>query len=296
MKMLEALPLELSREDDIVAIMTATNKYGPGMDSEASATVSLKSKPQRLSAPTFDEANKKRDSVVVEWESTMVVTGEEVNYELLLSSDDKDFERVYYGRKTSFLATAMNSQTRYKFKVRAVNICGIGESSSQTLITFANVPRQPPTVSTTRTRCDVRIDWEKPSEDGGNAINDFLIEAKANDGKFYRLDACGKDLSVTYCSLNFRVFYMAPFLLEGGELIEIRVSAGNALGYSKPSPINRSGVILVRKPEKMAAPILVKKGVDSISLSWEKAREDPNEKKGEVIYTILWSTGNGEFK
>jgi len=51
---------------------------------------------------------------------------------------------------------------------------------------------------------------------------------------------------------------MAPFDLAGGDLIEVRVSAANSLGFSKPSLVNPSGVIMVRKPEKMPALELTK--------------------------------------
>ena len=162
MTVFDTLPaLSLKRGDQIVAIMTATNKYGEGIDSEPSSAVSLKLKPKKMYPPTFNEFEKTRDSVTVNWDAN-AVPGETVNYELLISIDEKTFERVYYGPKTSYLSSGMDAKSKYDFKVRTANICGIGETSEKILITFGNVCKQIPPVTTSRTRCDVRIDWEQP--------------------------------------------------------------------------------------------------------------------------------------
>jgi len=75
-----------------------------------------------------------------------------------------------------------------------------------------------------------------------------LIEILANDGTFKTsLETCdGQEniwLNNLFCVIPIRTLTEQPFDIPQGELIKVRVSAMNSLGYSVPSLLNTEGVL-----------------------------------------------------
>ena len=270
----------------MAARITAENEKGRSAPSEVADTVTQVSQPVKMAVPTI--VSKTGNSVTLSWQE---VPGSK--YELLWAQGSDDFTTLALSDVTSFIASDLSQITRYKFKVRASNACGFGPASEELLVTFADMPSPMTAVKTTKERCSLRIDWSKPASDGGTPITEYKVEVASNDGTYHRVLRCGKDVKATSCLLNMRTFFIPPFNLNGGNLIEVRVSAANALGFGKASPVNTTGVAMIAKPPTMDAPELVSKTVTSAVIRWKPVRDDTGSG---IIYTLLKAEGDGPFK
>jgi hypothetical protein len=96
---------------------------------------------------------------------------------------------------------------------------------------------------------NVKIEWIAPNS-GSLAIEKYLIEILTSDtsnGETYiESQTCdGSDeyiISNLFCTVSMSELTSAPFSIAQGELIEIRVSAMNSLGFGIASTLNTQGV------------------------------------------------------
>lgn len=145
----------------------------------------------------------------------------------------------------SLKITKLLPGNEYIFRVIPVNKYGIGEPLESDPVIAANpfvTPDAPSDVEVSNiTKDSMVVTWERPTNDGGNAITGYIIEKRDKEG--VRWTRCNKR---GVSELRFRV----TGLLENRSY-EFRVSAENAAGVGKPSaptvyykaldPIFRSG-------------------------------------------------------
>lgn len=101
-------------------------------------------------------------------------------------------------------------------------------------------------VQTTQLGIDMQIEWQEP-DSGSLSIEGYLIEILANDGSFKTsMDTCNGHeqiwLNNLFCVIPIKTLTEQPFDIPQGDLIKVRVSAMNSLGYSVPSLLNTEGV------------------------------------------------------
>ena len=85
--------------------------------------------------------------------------------------------------KPQGVATGLAEGSAYKFRVSAENLLGVGEPLHTTAPIVAKLPYDPPSAPTQPHVIDsdasfIQLKWAKPSSDGGNAIQGYLVEAK----------------------------------------------------------------------------------------------------------------------
>lgn len=154
----------------------------------------------------------------------------------------------------------------YIFRVIPVNKYGIGEPLESDPVIAANPfvpPDAPCNVEVSNiTKESMVITWERPTNDGSNAIIGYIVEKRDKEG--VRWTRCNKRV---VSELRFRV----TGLLENRSY-EFRVSAENAAGVGKPSPptVYFKAVDPVFKPGPPNNPKLIYVSRESVVLHWGK--------------------------
>uniref|UniRef100_A0A8C1S6F9 Titin n=1 Tax=Cyprinus carpio TaxID=7962 RepID=A0A8C1S6F9_CYPCA len=154
----------------------------------------------------------------------------------------------------------------YIFRVIPVNKYGIGEPLESDPVIAANPfvpPDAPSNVEVSNiTKDSMVITWERPTNDGGNAIAGYIVEKRDKEG--VRWARCNKRV---VSELRFRV----TGLLENRSY-EFRVSAENAAGVGKPSPptVYFKAVDQVFKPGPPNNPKVIDVSRASVVLHWGK--------------------------
>lgn len=143
-------------------------------------------------------------------------------------------------KDTSLVATELEEDVAYEFRVRAVNAEGEGEPS---IVYHRHLPEiyKPPMKPGVPDVFDwdaewADLRWAPPVSDGGKPITGYQIEKRKKDG-------ASKWIKIGETSLNE---FRAPNLDEGDEY-EFRVRAVNAIGASEPSDPSKGCVARARK-------------------------------------------------
>ena len=72
--------------------------------------------------------------------------------------------------------------------------------------------------------CSLRIEWAAPDARGAPILA-YRLGIQGSDDQFYPVESCGASPSVTSCVLPMGVLSAAPYLLQEGDLIVVRVAA-----------------------------------------------------------------------
>lgn len=154
----------------------------------------------------------------------------------------------------------------YIFRVIPVNKYGVGEPLESEPMIARNpfVTSSPPTeveVSTV-TKDSMVVTWERPTNDGGSAIQGYVVEKRDKDG--VRWTRCNKR---TVSELRFRV----TGLLENHSY-EFRVAAENAAGVGTPSApsVYYKALDPIFKPGPPNNPKVIDTSRCTVTLSWGK--------------------------
>jgi len=184
------------------------------------------------------------------------------------------------------------------FKIRALNIYGWGDFSSEFTITASDVPSQMAIVTTSLVLDTVRIDFDLPSNNG-ESIDTFDILILESDGITYTADptSCNGESDANikaneYCDIPMSTLTSAPFSLPYNSLIQVKIRAHNVNGYGEYSQPNIIGEVALTKPDVMTdlfADISTSDN-SNIDLAWTA----PTNNGGSAItnYEIKeWNTG-----
>ena len=121
------------------------------------------------------------DTVYVAWpRTTCVETG---YWEARKVGDTFEVVAVNREQEEQVVATGLAEGSAYKVRVSAENLLGVGEPLHTTAPIVAKLPYDPPSAPTQPHVIDsdasfIQLKWAKPSSDGGNAIQGYLVEAK----------------------------------------------------------------------------------------------------------------------
>jgi hypothetical protein len=150
--------------------------------------------------------------------------------------------------------TGLTSSKSYKFKVRAKNIYGHGDFSTEATFEASDKPGKPsiPTVVLDGTK--VKVTWLKPAENG-SPINGYEVSFRKLDGSF-AIDTTNCNglidpvLSAKTCSVPMTSI---PTLtnLAVDSLIQVRVRAKNNNNFGEYSEKNTVGQVVHTVPLKM---------------------------------------------
>jgi hypothetical protein len=134
--------------------------------------------------------------------------------------------------------------------------------------------------------CSLRIEWAAPDARGAPILA-YDVEIQGSDDQFYTEESCGVSPSITSCVLPMEVLSEAPYLLQEGDLIVVRVAAQNEKGWGLASPVNPTGATL-RTPHVMQIPELASKTDDSIRLRWARTAG--------ATYDVWWALGGDDME
>jgi len=99
-----------------------------------------------------------------------------------------------------------------------------------------------PPVKTEVKGCSVHFSWEDQKDDGGSPVLKYMIQIKQDSGQNITVKKCGNLWGVFECNLPMELLMNEPYNLKLGDDISNRVtvSAYNALGWSQPSPLDKT--------------------------------------------------------
>ncbi|CAF4189098.1 unnamed protein product [Rotaria sp. Silwood2] len=165
----------------------------------------------------------------------------------------------------------LETNKKFKFRVKAENIYGVGEPLETTsLITVKppyDAPDAPETPEITEYNSTyMKLKWEKPKKDGGNPIIGYNVEMRPK----------GSNNWVPCNSVPTKgTEYMASGLREG-QVYEFRVAAVNGAGPGTPSKPTRAqkAEVPIYAADAPDQPKVEKITKDSVTLSWKKPVND----------------------
>ena len=202
--------------------------------------------PQSL---TETVASRASDSITLSWTSGAANGGSAVTgYRVSSDGATGTWAVIATGvAATSYTATGLTAGLSYKFKVEAENGFGFSAFSSSVSILCATVPSQPTPPSTTVVNSDVIFDWEKPNENG-TPITEYKVYIRKADLTYvFDNSLCdGRSQAVidsTQCTVPLSSLTSAPFLLQKGYSVHIKVIAVNAYGDSISSVTGNGALI-----------------------------------------------------
>jgi len=204
------------------------NTIGPDMD-----TV-----PEKLGAPEFEIlGNKLSPKVKVTWSDPVDAYKPFKSYELLWGEHGETLEVLYAGKSAEFMAEDVLLNTKYRFAVRAKNICGDSPLSDESILEInGNIPDKmtPVIVQVMMTSCVVKFETTSPEKS-----EIFKIEVKNSQGEFEPLDRKFCSHSDSYfCVVPMISLAEAPFFLKGKDQIFARSKIENDFGWSEYSDIS----------------------------------------------------------
>lgn len=181
-----------------------------------------------------------------------------------------------YARQPEYEVFGLEPNKRYHFRVRAENVYGVSEPLETDCDVLAAYPFNEPGAPrdarvTDMDRDSVTLVWDRPTDDGGNKIKGYLVEARLAE-----VDEPWKQVNKSLCKDQN---YTVPRLIENKKY-EFRVKAVNDAGAGKPS--DSTGAVLIRRkftvPEAPGIPDIVKIGRSYVDLKWAPPVSDGGSK------------------
>ncbi|XP_069132542.1 twitchin-like isoform X10 [Argopecten irradians] len=213
------------------------------------------------------------DSCVLSWKKPEDNGGAEVTDYIVEKCEEGSttWEKVPgIVKGTSHPVKGLKEGKKYKFRVKAENMYGVGEPLETTKPVLAknpyDTPDAPKDVQIPKyDRRSADLTWKAPENDGGNPIKGYIVEKKPKGGEWIQVN-------------NFPVkdTQFSVMNLQEGQEVEFRVMAVNDGGAGKPSKATpphlvRDQVFAAGAPN---APNVDKITKNSVDLSWKKPSND----------------------
>jgi len=147
-----------------------------------------------------------------------------------------------------YLATSLTFGTTYEFKVESRNSYGYSAYSSTTSLLCAYIPDPTLSITTTNTNNLVSISWTDPVANG-LAISSYRFYVLQHDGVTYTeetTDCDGTNSDVVNnraCTIQLLTLTSAPYSLELGESVSVKIISVNTYGESALSGAGNGAVI-----------------------------------------------------
>ncbi|XP_055331556.1 fibronectin type-III domain-containing protein 3A-like isoform X2 [Paramacrobiotus metropolitanus] len=232
----------------------AENELGPSVASPILALSTAGVPPPQPEPPRIVEVT--AHHVVFEWtrrpcDDTFVLQLED-------PTSGHGFLTTYSGPETFCSCKDLNRVTDYKVRLSTENCEGVSPFSNIVSITTRpDLPRAPskPYIKGKASPNSFRVQWDPPSDTGGESISHYVVECTGTDG--FRLDHSGPESQLLVSSV------------EPGETYFVRVHACNSAGqgaYSDVCMVHTPPVA----PGGPAPPVLVgKPKATGVTLRWD---------------------------
>ncbi|NBX75308.1 MAG: fibronectin type III domain-containing protein, partial [Proteobacteria bacterium] len=260
--------------------VAAVNVAGTGSTSESSLGIIPKTTADK---PTGVSGTPGDSQVSLSWNAPASDGGSELtDYVIQYSSNSGTSWSTFNdgaSTSTSVVVTGLTNGIAYIFKVAAVNTAGTGAySDNSQSVTPYKKPDSPSDLAGTSGDGQVSLAWRAPASDGGNAINDYVIEY-STDGTTWTTANDG-----TYTSTIATVTGLA-----NGTAYLFRVAAVNAAGTGSYS--SNSEAVTPYTLSDAPSGVSGTAGDSQVSLSWTA----PSEDGGNSItdYVIQYSSNSG---
>jgi len=261
---------------------TDTGKYKVHLkndsgEDECDIDVIVLDKPGPPEAP-LEATETTKDTVSLQWKPPKDNGGAEITgyiIEKCLENTDR-WEKVpgsFHQPKGT--VKDLETNKKYKFRVRAENIYGAGEPLETTSMITVKPPYDAPDAPDTPEITEynstyIKLKWEKPKRDGGNPISGYNVEMREKGSNKWVPCNSTPTKSTDYTASGLRE----------GTVYEFRVAAVNGAGPgepSKPTKPQRAEVpmFLADAPDQ---PKIEKITKDSVTLSWKKPANDGGSK------------------
>lgn len=152
-----------------------------------------------------------------------------------------------------YTATSLSVGVTYSFKVQARNEFGYSLDSLVVEILAAEVPSKPLAPVTSFNRETITVDWVAPSSQGSPILY-YTVLFRESDLTTYSLELITCDgstadrLSSTQCDVSTAVLNSAPYSLEFGSDVYVKVIATNLYGDSEESEAGH-GTLMITYPD-----------------------------------------------
>ncbi|XP_038047568.1 titin-like [Patiria miniata] len=275
----------------------AENKAGLSEPSRPSKTFVAKDAYDVPDAPSRPTAsNIQEHSVTLSWSPPASDGGAKISGYIIEMKEEFSSRWTQVTKEritdTEFTATKLKEGTQHTFRVSAENKAGLGKPSEPSATVTPKKPYGVPDAPgkpeiTTSTSTSASITWTPPSSDGGSPITGYVIEKR--EGDMGRWTKCSR-YEVTETSFTVRD------LMEGKEY-EFRVSAVNKAGAGEPSAPSESVTTKPPyvSPDAPSTPEVTDTTSRSVSLSWNKPKDDGGDKITDYIiekkepFSIRWT-------
>ena len=237
------------------------------------------------SAPTGLTANPGNQQVGLSWSPPIdnggsAITDYTIQYSSNSGSSWTDFADGV-SPETSATVTGLTNGTEYTFQVAAMNPAGAGSFAPTESIVPRTVPGNPTQLTVVPENEQVTLTWLAPSDNGGAAITDYLVEYSADSGQSWNLFDDGVSTLTTATITG---------LTSGTEYV-FRVNALNVVGSGSSSQ-NSSNFTPVTTPGAPSS-VTGTAGDAQVSLSWTA----PSSNGGSAItdYIVQYSINGGSW-
>ncbi len=164
--------------------VAAVNSAGTGSYAQTSSSVTPASTP---GAPTSVSGTSGNTQVALSWTEPVSNGGALITDYAIEYSSNGGSTWVSFtdgvSATASAVVTGLANGTEYVFQVAAINAAGTGSFSTASLeVTPYTAPGAPTSVSGTAGDEQVSLSWTAPSNDGGSAITDYVIQYSSNSG------------------------------------------------------------------------------------------------------------------
>uniref|UniRef100_A0A8C1WDE3 Titin n=1 Tax=Cyprinus carpio TaxID=7962 RepID=A0A8C1WDE3_CYPCA len=265
---------KLLEGNEYIFRVMAANSYGVGEPIEAPSVIMKDPFSQPGSPQIIEVTNIAKDSMTICWSAPDTDGGSEILGYIIEKRDRSGIRWTRCNRQkvtdVCFRVHGLIEDHEYEFRVSAENAAGIGEPSLPTSYYKACDPKYKPgppmhahVVDTTKT--SVTVAWGKPLNDGGCAIQGYIVEiCKAEEEEW------------TMCTppTGLRVNKFEITKLTEQQEYKIQICAINKLGVGEPAVIPGTA-----KPEdKLETPEIHLDSELRKEIKWTKDESDLSEK------------------
>jgi titin len=208
-----------------------------------------------------------------------VVTDYEVQYSMN-NGPWTDFTTSTTDPSLATTVTGLTNSKSYTFRVRAINAAGPGAWAIKSAVSIPRTkPDAPTAVTGVRGNTLVTLTWDAPADDGGAAINDYIIEWSSDGGTVWSIFSDGVNVA-----RNLGV----SSLINGTPYV-FRVAAKNVAGQGPWSEI--VGPVTPGTTPNTTTAVVCAAGNKEALISWTA----PSSNGGYAItdYLIKWSKDAG---
>ena len=181
---------------------------------------------------------------------------------------------------TTATVTGLTNGTTYQFRVKAVSSGGTSEPSA-TVSAIVGVPSEPTSLSATPLGLSIRLSWTAPTQNGGSAITDYVVQFSTDSGATWSTFSDSVSTSTTTTVTG----------LTNGLTYQLRVSAVNSVGTSAYSSVVIAVPWAASLPSAPLDLAIASYGLNQVGLSWTI----PATNGGDTItdYVIEYSSSSG---